>query len=242
METLKYICLDLETTTKTSHKRTANPLDSDNKIIAIGSKLPGEEAHAEYVNYTVYDPDYGYGPGVQDFETRQEIIVGHNIKFDLLYLWKYKGVQKFIKEGGKIWDTQLAEYYLTGQQTRWYDCSLRNLAVNKYGCQERQKKMEEYWDKGIDTSEIPKELVLEDVLNDVLDTEQIYLQQLEEAQKLNMLPLLKTVMNELLTTTEIEYNGMYIDRQIFDKNKGQLEQELIKAEEEFIKLVKGYWS
>jgi DNA polymerase I-like protein with 3'-5' exonuclease and polymerase domains len=232
----EYLILDLETTIKKSFKRTANPLDPDNRIIAIGTKLKDRKAHGEYVDWRLGD-----GPGVQDFETTKDIIVGHNIKFDLLYLWKYKGVQDFIQRGGKIWDTQLAEYYLTGQQTRWYDCSLRDLAVRKYGCPERTKYMEEYWNKDICTSKIPKEIVLEDVKNDVMDTEQIYATQLTKAQELGMLPLLETVMNELLVTTEIEYNGMYIDRQVLENNKLELELQLIDIEQEFNELVRKYW-
>ena len=246
---MEYISLDLETTIKKSYKRTANPLNPENRIIAIGTKVKDEEAHGEYIDWGLGD-----GPGVQDLEITKEIIVGYNIKFDLLYLWGLPGIQKFIQRGGKIWDTQLAEYYLTAQQTKWYNSSLRDLAVNQYSCPERTKWIEYYlFDKVktlkelmesinsfgsfpneecnklsrlykqvrdcLEMQDVPQEKVLEDVKNDVLDTEQIYLEQYKKATELQMLPLLETVMNELLMTTETEYNGIYVNQEIFRNNK-----------------------
>ena len=47
-----------------------------------------------------------------------QLLIGQNIKFDLLYLMRdseewYEWIKK-----GKIWDTQLAEHILTAQQTK----------------------------------------------------------------------------------------------------------------------------
>ena len=272
-----YIVLDVETTTQTSFKRKANPLDTDNYIVALGYKQYNSKVGSVWQDLLL-DIDNGLNCLLSNID----ILIGHNLKFDLLYLWRQPILQAWLQQGGKIWDTQLAEYYLTGQQTRW--AALRDIAVNKYGCKEREKLMEKYWDKNsikvlnnkgyiidvleevkvtnnnrsylqkaqlqgcrvvynesIDTKDIPKELVLEDVQNDVLDTEKIYLQQYEKAKELGMLPLLKTVMNELLATTEIEYNGMYINKDIMTNNKDNLVYELEWKEKDFDILVRRYW-
>jgi DNA polymerase I-like protein with 3'-5' exonuclease and polymerase domains len=141
-----------------------------------------------------------------------------------LYIWKYDWFQEWLINGGKIYDTQLAEYVLSGQRHKYP--ALRDIAVNKYGCKEREKKMEAYWDNGVDTKDIPKELVLEDVQNDVLDTEQVMLKQIHIAKKEGMMSLIMEMMEGLLCTTEIEYNGMYIDRNIFIGNKDALERDI----------------
>ncbi len=194
-----------------------------------------------------------------------DILVGHNIKYDLLYLWKYEVMQEWLKNGGKIFDTQLAEYVLTGQRHKYP--SLRDIAVNKYGCQERPKHMEEYWEdnvkvldwstkkiiktfpKGteslsfanqfekrsidivrgsIDTSEIPKELVLEDVRNDVLDTEKVMFQQVKLLKEAGQYKLTMELMDSILFTTEMEFQGIYINQEVFQENKNRI---LVKIEE-----------
>ncbi len=275
---MSYLILDLETTIKKSYGRTANPFDKDNRIVAIGLKPQNEDVEGHYITYLK--------TGFKFFTPKFKVIVGHNIKFDLLYLWGYEALQDWFRRGGRIWDTQLAEYYLTGQQHKYP--ALRDIAVNKYGCPEREKLMEKYWGNkntivdedgylvepgcgyyetflgdfneedqpiyvsqlkegykhiigSICTSEIPQELVLEDVKNDVLDTESIYLQQLEKAEELGMGRFLYLAMDGLLATTEAEYNGMYIDQTKLLENKKKLEIELSTKTEMFVNKILPYW-
>ncbi len=229
---MTYLVFDLETTTKTVYGRTANPWY--NKIIAIGTKSP------VYRNFSMVDSS-GLDSGTIFHTTSLvpiEVLVGHNIKFDLLYLWKNKDLQDFFLSGGQIWCTQLAEYYLTNQQEKF--ASLRKTA-QKYGCLERPKHMEAYWEKGIDTSEIPIQIVCQDCTADVLDTEQIYLKQVEKAKKLGMYNLIKLQMDALLATCEMEYNGMQVDLQILNFNQLRLEQKIKEVEENLYYLIKPYW-
>ncbi len=134
---MNYVVLDLETTTKEIFKRKGNFLF--NEIIAASCKTL--ESH-----YTYYHTDNLLN-NIFKCLNKVDVIVGHNIKYDLLYLWKYPELQEFFKRGGKIWDTQLAEYILTGQQAKF--SALRDLAVNTYGCKEREKYMENYWEKNL---------------------------------------------------------------------------------------------
>jgi len=157
----------------------------------------------------------------------------------LLYLWSLDDLQNYFKRGGKIWDTMLAEYIISGQQHKFP--ALRDIAVNKYGCKERTKEMEEYWNKGIDTSDIPKELVLKDVEQDVLDTEQIYLAQLEKAKYLGMTRLIELQGDAILATTEMKYNGLKIDLEVLEANKKSLIQSIKQEEEKLNELVNRYW-
>lgn len=212
-----YIVLDLETTTRKEHGRKANPFY--NKIVGVGYKCSaGEIAHAAIENKP-YEGCFN----------QPKCLIGFNFKFDMLYLWENKEFQDYLKRGGKVFCCQIAEYTLTGQQHKFP--ALRDVAVNRYGCKPRKKQMEEYWDKGIDTSEIPKDLVLEDVKQDVLDTEQVYLKQVKQARKQGMLTLINLQMPALLACTEFEFNGMYVNKEIMTKNKKVLQTQLTEVKQ-----------
>jgi len=225
---MTYLVLDLETGSKEVHKRKGNPWY--NPIIAAGLKNA-------MICKGIIASDINLIMGLVPNSVR--VIVGHNLKFDLLHLWKSERLQYIFDERQfKIWDTQLAEYILTGQQHKY--AALRDIAVNKYGCKEREKLMEKYWEQGKDTSEIPQELVLEDVLNDVRDTEQVYLQQIVKAKELGMYNLIQLQMDALLATTEMEYNGFYINQQLLRQNRDRIATELRQAQEELQQLVAPY--
>ncbi len=267
-----YVCLDLETDTTTCYGRKANPWY--NEIVAVGYKFKDEYILSDYV--------YKEQRGILDLK-ESLLLVGHNLTFDLLYLWNLRELQEFFKSGGRVWDTQLVEYLLTGHETKF--ASLRDLAVTKYKCKERQKVMEKYWDEKtvkvldwskkdiiktfplgtdnrticqyldtlvpspscdiihghIPTSKIPKELVLHDVENDVLDTEQIFLKQYAEAERLGMLKLIEHRMDGLLACIECEYNGMKINREILERNKSELEIRLGLKQKELLQMISEVW-
>lgn len=214
---MRYLVLDLETNTETYLGRTASYLKND--IIAMGIKPQGEISESFYLAKT------DIKNGFKFFDSEEfNILVIFNATFDLLYLWKYEQFQNWLKKGGKLYDPQLAEYMLSGQRHKYP--SLRDLAVNKYGCKERDKKMEVYWDKKINTCDIPMELVLEDVTNDVLDTEQVMLKQVALLKKEGLFDLVMARMDGLLSTIEMEYNGIYLDKKTLEKNKKEIEEEL----------------
>src|SRR3990167_10354272 len=99
-----YLCLDLETNTKELYGRKANRWF--NEIVAVGIAQNGE-ATAKYV----------YGEDFKKIDLDGiDLIVGHNIGFDLLYLWKYEWLQNFFKRGGKNFFTQLCEKIITSQK------------------------------------------------------------------------------------------------------------------------------
>lgn len=222
-----WVILDLETGTQEYCGRKAH--FRKNQIIAIGLK---NNLGMKEIRY--FDDDI-----LTDIEIDEDILVGHNIgKFDCLYLWNMPGFQEFIKRGGKVWDTMLAEYFLSAQEHKFP--ALREIAVNKYGCKEREKVMEQFWDEGIDTGDIPPELVLHDLDGDVEDTERVYLGQLNllTPQQINLL----MIQNDLqLATTEMEVNGVFVDKHILNANQYDLKQKLDAVNKELNNLIKPYW-
>lgn len=223
---MSYIVYDSETGFKEAYGRKGN--FKINPIVAMALKN-SKELYSEYI----------YPNKLERFIVDEDILVGFNIKYDLLYIWGLEDLQNFFKRGGKIWDCQEAHYTLTGQQEKYP--ALREVAVRCYGCKQREKKMEEYWEKGIDTFDIPKELVIEDVEFDVLDTEQVYLKQLDIAKEKGMLNLIESRMDGILALCEYEYNGIYVNRDILETNQKLLEDELKIEKEKLNNLVQRYW-
>lgn len=231
---MSYLVLDLETGCKEQYGRKGNPFI--NKIAAVGFVVQGEEVRA--IDLRACSSDDTINGHLNDWLFNIKVLVGHNIKFDLLYLWKYEAFQKWLSSGGKIWDTQLAEYMLSGQTHKYP--ALRDIAVNKYECVEREKLMETYWDRGIDTFDIPIEFVLQDVLNDVLDTQHVLLQQVALSKKEDMYDLIREEMEGLLATTEMEYNGVYVNKEIFNNNKNNVIYQIDEITQELRVLVERH--
>ena len=235
-----YVILDLETDNKKVHGDKEH-----NQIVAIGLKYGSLDQFEWGLDerdlgrctglVTFYEPPlFGY-----NWLNYVKTIVGHNIKYDLLYLWDSPVIHKFFQEGGMIWDTAIAEYILTGQQHKYP--ALRDIAVNKYGCKEREKFMEAYWDKKIDTIHIPKGIVLQDLRSDLEDTEAVYLQQLVLALKNKQSRLITAQMDSLLATTDMEYNGMYVNQEVLAMNQNELEHQKNLLSEHILNISKRHW-
>ena len=227
-EIMTYLVLDTETESKTFRGRNGSPFV--NKILCIGYKWSDiEDPLSEDQDYI----ESNYFNGV-------DLIIMHNAKYDLLHLWKDPALHDYFKRGGKIYCSQLAEYMLSGQQYKYP--KLRDIAVNIYGCKERVKNLDQYKiGKILDTTLVPIEELLEDVENDVLDTEQVYLGQQKSAKEMGMTKIINAMMDGLLATTEIEYNGMYINREVFNKNKLELEEKIKTVKINLLELAERYW-
>lgn len=229
---MSYTILDFETTSKEFFNRTANPWF--NRVVAWAIKN-SEDLISNY--------------GKEDISLfiKTPVIIAFNAKFECLYLWKYLQFQQYLQEGGKIYCPQLAEYYITNFQTKMPD--LRNLSVDKYYCLDRIKWLDKLlFDNRsqsiyTDVDQLPKDKVLEDVNNDVLDTESVYLQQQIEINKRGEIfkNLVDIQMDCLLATCEMEYNGICIDVNRLLEIKQQLESELQQLTSDMDKYIKMYW-
>lgn len=235
---MSYVVLDLETTMQYGgYGRDSNPFFD--KILCIGLKYDfvGQncgyrDGRSKSISDTLKTFALDYLPS--GAINTKDMIIAHNAKFDLLFLWRNDEIQDFFKRGGRIFDTQLAEYIISGQRHKYP--ALRNIAVNNYGCKERVKHIE-----GKKTQDVDIKLLLEDVRNDVLDTEQVVLKQLKVLKQEGMFNLTLSQMDAVLATTEMEYNGMYINQDILDNNCKDLQQQLTKNQQDLESTIKKCW-
>lgn len=222
-----FLTLDIENNSSGKYGRKAG-VPGEDPIVAIALQN-SVELRSQYI----------YPDKLSKLGVDEDVIVGFNLSHDLSFLWDLKDLQDFFRRGGRVWDCQLAHYILSGHQEKYP--SLRDVAVRCYSCPERVKNMEDYWLNGLKTSDIPKELVLKDVEQDVKDTTSIYLQQLEQAKKDGVFKFLEYRMDALLACIECERNGMYINKDIFNTNKEKIKQELEEKKLLLSNLIKPYW-
>lgn len=210
---MKYLVYDRETENHEHRKRFASPFYDKNWTIALGWKKQGDTqcSVGYYPSKDVEKPLH--------IESDVALLVGHNIKFDLLYGWADPGLKAFFKRGGRIWCTQYAEYLLESAHPDSHMNSMDGIA-EKYGGRKKIDAVKALWEAGFLTSQIDKDMLLDYLIGtadegrnsgDIGNTELIFLGQIRKAVERGMLTMIQARMDGLLATTEMEFNGLKID-------------------------------
>ncbi len=203
----------------------AHPMWPENHPVWMGTKLDDGDTHV--VGPFVDIKGEFESPLVSLKIDGPLLLIGQNIKFDILYLLKECVITVEQLASVKIWDTQLAEYLLSGQHSTY--ASLDDLAV-KYGGTVKSGAMKDYWDKGIPTELIPPSEIIPYLEGDVENTYLVYTKQLQKVKEYGMMPLVESQMNALKATTIIEYNGMFVDMEYINSRKKDLGESLSELE------------
>lgn len=218
---MTYVTIDLETTTKTSYKRKANPFDPDNWIVLSGWKNKGSKPESIRTADKTAAKAFALLPKLLAGKT---LVFGQNLKFDILHLCQnpenLEAWMDFVARGGRIWDTQLAEYLLDGmiQQSQWL--SLDEIAP-RYGGNVKIDEVKALWEAGVQTQDIDPELLNrylcggEDEfgvyqMGDLENTEMASLGQIKKASERGQLNSILLNMGAALGTIEMERNGMFV--------------------------------
>lgn len=238
--------MDTETTIQSLAKRKASPFHPNNYVVMMGwaTKDNPHPVGERYQN------DGGVRVGQRFTELLQtpglRFVVGVNVKFDILHLIKdpatYKAWMKYVADGGLVWDLQLAEYVMEGQDQASHMLSMDELAL-RYGEDLKVDEVKKLWEAGIDTPDIDPDLLAryllgEDLPNggrregDIGVTRNVFLKQLARAQKEGMSRLLMLEFGALIASIEMERNGMYVDKALGYKLADELRVELAAAKAE----------
>ncbi len=207
---------------ETNTKNKGNPFSRGGKLVVVGCKT-------ERDIYKGMDRSI-----IQSYVDACDTLVGFNIKFDLHWLRNH-GIDYSTK---RVWDCQLAEFLLRGQSEPYP--SLNSVAARYELGTKLDVVATEYWDKGIDTDQIPQEVLYEYLDGDLLLTEQVFLKQLEEfSNDEQMYKLFRLQCLDLLVLQDMEYNGMYFDCDEASKLAEKEEERVLEIEKE---LKHGYES
>lgn len=230
---MNYLILDTESTGAISSKQFENyrpskgsALDPRNHLCYVGY---GNDSN--FVTIPIeYEVGIPFASALRDIQVAIDsstVVVLFNAKHDLHWLRRY-GI-KF--QHRNIWDCQLAEFIINGQETPFP--SLDTVSIKYGGTGKLDMVKQEYWAKGIDTDLVPKEILTEYLNQDLISTEQVFLGQVEY---LKDKPLLKRLIwlncQDEIITEEMEWNGLHFDIPGLLKHAEKLETEIIATDQE----------
>ena len=237
---MKIFTFDLETENHKLNKRLASPFDERNYVVQIGWSVNGGKPQEKY--YTEWHRKHILPPELDECD----VMVGFNIKFDLLWVWKEPRMINFLKRGGKIYCGQYAEYLMGGMTQDVQMVSMNDIA-EQYGGGCKIDAVKEMWEEGYLTSEIPRGLLTDylvgdgkEVVGDIQNTWLIYCGQVARMKKEHppeFRRMLQQRMDGLLATTEMEYNGLYINRKLGEELRVEADKELQQAEADLYRFI-----
>lgn len=230
------LIFDIETTG--AQRNRGHPFDYRNKICNVGFK------DIDTGEIYVYKIEYDEDPYGEHLRTIQKLLdectclIGFNSKFDCHWLRRY-GLR--INDNCRIFDCQLVWFILTFQQFMYP--SLDKVA-EWYGLSKKFDKVKiEYWEKGLDTNQVPYDILLEYLIQDLNVTEQVYLKVQEELEKqtFEMKRLTSVSLQDLKVLEDIEWNGL-----LFNKNKSitkgnQIQREIEEIDKTIREIFKVDW-
>ena len=238
MTTIRII--DLETQSHEHLGRKGSPYCDKNYIV-----MPG------------WRDDVGGQPGaVQDlyFKSRAEaedpakpwfnldgvdLLVAHNAMFEMSWFFTRHREEflKFLRRGGRVLCTQLAEYLLSHQT--WTYPALDEVAP-KHGGTHKVDGIKALWDQSVLTSEMDPALLREYLsgpCGDVNNTALVFYSQMQQLQAKGMWRMYLERCEGMLAFSICEVSGLKIDREVADKNHAVQLAELAGIREELVKLV-----
>lgn len=213
---------DLETSIRNG---TPNPFTKSNFIVSAAWAVADEEPH--FTHYK--DPDF--------LQALQELIphyrnVGVNIKFDFNYI-KRKGIKE---EPEEVWDCSIAEHILSGQKSV---LPSMDRMCQLYELPDKGGGLEEYWNAGISTEDIPIDTVREYNKDDIRRQRSIYYKQLSDSRlnrTRNLERLILADGKDLLCLSNMESNGIRYNMSESRRLNDELRLELRQLDEWFYEL------
>ena len=134
------LTIDVENTvTKRDDRKHLDPFEPTNRLVLVGAKQ-------EDNTYHLFDEKNDFA-GLQELLDQATILIGHNIAYDLVWLWECG-----FKYDGPVFDTMLAEYVLQRgikEPLSLEACAERNKLDTK-----KQDTLKEYFKKGLNVDEI----------------------------------------------------------------------------------------
>ena len=200
---MKALVFDTETTT---HLKGV-PFSKYNKLVVVGWKCLWKNEGFKYAYVSdLWEPFF-------DDLCECTHIVGFNLKFDLNWLRSLGSQFVEVFQSNRLWDCQLAEYILSRQ--KWVYPSLDESCEKRGGPKKIDVVREEYWEKGINTDAIPRDVLTNYLKGDVECTEWLYQQQTKDFQdKPRMFRIFHLSCDDLKVLEEMQANGIKIDTEL----------------------------
>ena len=227
---MKLAVLDVET----SMKPILHPWMRGSYLSTVGLFIakPGIEPYYKDWVFTHKEWEGTHGIEIHNIYAIQEeledidILIGHNVKFDINWLSSINVVTSHTQP----WCTQMVEFFLRGQDKSVYGPGPQQDLSNTcrlYGLPVKTDMVKTYWDAGINTADIPLRILLPYQKNDVMITAELFKKQWAQLKTMPKLKTLCDVRNKALhIMSDLELNGMPIDRETADMHVSHFQEEL----------------
>ena len=199
---MSYIILDIEATKVPNH----NPWHKESYLCSVGILDQNGVFHSWVFNHRTeaVRNERLMLCEIQRMLDESDLIIGHNIKFDLNWL-KTVGLACSDK---KIWCTQVAENLIQGQRKVGY--KLDQLA-QRYDVKGKLDLMAEFWSSGYETDEIPLSVHLPYLEQDLRTTRDIFLRQLPIVMSSGLDKLAELTFEVTQILSDVETRGVAFD-------------------------------
>jgi DNA polymerase-1 len=191
-----------------SQRNHAHPYDKRNKACNMGFRnIDTGETQIFKIEYD----ETPYGDSLRQIQSildNATVLIGFNLKYDLAWLSRYT---LKVSDSCRLFDCQLAWYILTYQQNQ---CPSLDQVADHYGVEKKLDIVKtEYWDKGLDTDEVPYDFLSDYLGQDLVVTEQVYRKILTEMSDISykMNKLISVSMQDLRVLQDTEQNGLLIN-------------------------------
>jgi len=208
---LSLIVLDTENTTL--HK--GHPFTPANKCCVIALAVDNDSPIVLKIEYDL-EP---YGDNlktVQRFVDLSKWLVGFNLKYDIHWLRRYGiDVSKL-----RLWDCQVAQFIIECQQNPYPSL---DEAAAYWELGKKEDVVASYWERGVDTPDIPYDIIESYAKQDINLTRSLYFTQqeyLEDKPKLKK--LIELACMDLAVLEEMEWNGLVYDVEASKKKANEL--------------------
>lgn len=167
---------------------------------------------------------------IQEYIDKSDLIIAHNAKFDINW-FKFIGLDLTDK---KIWCTLITDYLINGQYRLKYDLSS---VATRHGHGVKIDLMKQYWDDGYETDEIPLEVHIPYLTQDVLLTRELYKSQqaMVIANGLSELVELTCEVTDILS--DMEVLGVKFDKQSALRFHSKFTEDLATCDHDVLALI-----
>lgn len=240
----KCFVFDIETSIASGIHYGSRNVNNDIYTLIYGSS--DEDIKVEH-NIKGFNRQLSYG--ARELIMSSDVIIGHNLSFDLGYIWETDELKSFLIRGGFTWDTQLAEYLLSGQRHNM--SSLAELELIYLGEKIKENRISRLFKKKIGADKIinskrkcPRVFSMFDkyCYNDGKSTYKVFKKQYIRAKKLGMINVIKLFNRYLLSIIMIENTGLTIDLNLCENVLREFKTNSMTYLEEASKIIKPLWN
>jgi DNA polymerase I-like protein with 3'-5' exonuclease and polymerase domains len=233
-----HVVLDIENTVSNRDKRKhLDPFEPDNTLVMVGIKpLHGIDMPCEIYTFdhSQSAPTENGRNQVQKWLDAADMLIGHNITHDLVWLW-----ESGFTYNGPVFDTMLAEYILLRGQSMPLNLGA---VAERYACEiKKQDTLSNYFKQGYSTRDIPHSELSDYLRHDLGATEGIFKAislRLQTVQDEGLYPTMVLSNEVSVVLSRIYQNGFKVDRAGLEQVRAEFEHEKAELERELNKYVR----